>query len=70
MSVNTKEKARYIILALLMIGALVIIRGAYQLEEEGKLTMQYAGIVATYLGVWGYIIKWFFNTAAKGSNDA
>lgn len=64
-SKTVKETLRYVLLALLMMGAYDLGNRAYVLEETGKLTMQYAGIVGVYLGVWGYVIKSFFTSKVE-----
>ena len=58
----TKDVARYILLIILMLGASDLLNQARLLNEVGKLSTEYAGIVAVYLGVWGYVVKWFFTT--------
>jgi len=65
MSKKLKEILRYVLLVLLMLGAYDLGNRAYGLEEIGKLTAQYAGIVGIYLGVWGYVIKSFFATKVE-----
>ena len=69
MSKESKEIARYILLVVLTIGAYSIVNAALMLEQDGKLTMQFAGITGTYLAVWGYIVKWFFNSRVAVENS-
>jgi len=62
MTKKNKEIARYLLLIALTLGAYLSMNTAYELEKMSKLTTQYAGVVGIYLGVWGYIIKWFFTS--------
>jgi len=64
-----KEIARYVLLALLTLMMYKLTEQAYLLESNGKLTMQFAGVVATYLGTWGYVIKWFFTSTVGDKHD-
>jgi len=65
-----KEIGRYILLALLMMMMYKLTSEAYVLETNGKLTMQFAGVVSVYLGTWGYVIKWFFTSKVGDNNDS
>ena len=65
MKKETKEIIRYILLAILMLGAYDLTNRAYLLEKDHLLTVQFAGIVASYLAIWGFVIKVFFTTTVS-----
>lgn len=67
MNIKNKMIVRYILLFTITIGAFISINSVYHLEIIGKSSMVYGGVIGAYLGVWGYIVKWHYNT--KISDD-
>lgn len=62
-----KEVARYIIILLIMSFTYEFSVYAYELEKAGKLTMQFAGVVASSYGALTLVLKYIFQTKV---NDA
>ena len=57
-----KSIMRYVILTILIIESHMLTQQAFALEEVGKLTIQFAGVVGIYLSTTAYVLKWFFQT--------
>ena len=57
-----KEIIRYIILAIITTWVFHLTNQAYTLEEAGKLTLQFAGIVMSALGVLTLIVKFILHS--------
>ena len=57
-----KEIIRYIIVVLIMIHVVLMSKQAYELELVGKLTLQFAGVVASGYGVLTLVLKYIFHT--------
>ena len=57
-----KEAIRYLIIILIMSGTYDMSLKAYELEVAGKLTMQFAGIVASSYGVLTLVLKFVFQS--------
>jgi len=60
-----KEIIRYIIIALVMLGTYDMSMKAYELELAGKLTMQFAGVVASTYGVLVLVLKFIFQSKVE-----
>ena len=57
-----KEIIRYVIIAMIMVHVATLSNEAYGLELEGKLTMQFAGIVASAYAVLTLVLKFIFHS--------
>ena len=60
-----KEVIRYIIIALIMIGTYDMSMKAYELEVAGKLTMQFAGVVASTYAILTLVLKFIFQSKVE-----
>ena len=57
-----KEVIRYLIIALIMYGTWDLSIRAYELELADKLTLQFAGVVASGYGVLTLVLKFIFQS--------
>ena len=57
-----KETGRYVIILAIMALVYDLSYKAFELESEGKLTMQFAGVVASAYGALTFVLKFIFET--------
>ena len=60
-----KEIIRYVIIALIMAVTYEMSIKAYELELAGKLTIQFAGVVASTYGVLTLVLKFIFQSKVQ-----
>ncbi len=60
-----KEVIRYVIILLIMLGTYDMSMKAYELEVAGKLTIQFAGIVASSYAILTLVLKFIFQSKVE-----
>ena len=60
-----KEVIRYIIIIVIMYFTWKLSLYSYELENEGKLTMQFAGVTASAWGALTLVLKFIFQSKVQ-----
>ena len=63
-----KEIGRYLIIVVLMVFTWQLSLNAYELEKEGKLTLQFAGVVGSSWGALTMVLKFIFQSKVDNGN--